>query len=170
MISFEAIISVKTRSNILICLLFCFHWISWQAFIRTSPVVISVAWWYLPTSVLDMKLIIWWVRLQPWRFGECRVSLHWQCSQTHSDLGPINGSNRTNYVCKQMTDVKFWQLYSNIWNHLSVYKKGAMGRSRMLVTKWFYKSYLYLIYMRKLYLPTPPLGQDMTKGQFLSGV
>ena len=27
-------------------------------------------------------------------------------------------------VSKQMTDVKLWLLYSNIWNHLTVYKKG----------------------------------------------
>ena len=26
-------------------------------------------------------------------------------------------------VCKQMTDVKLWLLYSNTWNHLTVYKK-----------------------------------------------
>ena len=27
-----------------------------------------------------------------------------------------------------------------------------------------------LIYLIYTYLPTPPLGQDMTQGQFLSGV
>ena len=26
-------------------------------------------------------------------------------------------------VCKQMTDVKLWLLYSNTWNHSTVYKK-----------------------------------------------
>ena len=26
-------------------------------------------------------------------------------------------------VCKQMTDVKLWRFYSNIWNHLTVCKK-----------------------------------------------
>ena len=27
-----------------------------------------------------------------------------------------------------------------------------------------------LFYAERYYLPTPPLGQDMTQGQFLSGV
>ena len=27
-----------------------------------------------------------------------------------------------------------------------------------------------ILYMVYIYLPTPPLGQDMTQGQFLSGV
>ena len=44
-------------------------------------------------------------------------------------------------ACKQMTELLV--LHSNTWNHLTVYKS---------------------------YLPTPPLGQDMTQGQFLSGV
>ena len=26
-------------------------------------------------------------------------------------------------VCKQITDVKFWLIYSNTWNHLNVCKK-----------------------------------------------
>ena len=29
----------------------------------------------------------------------------------------------TNYVCKQMTDVKLWLLYSHAGNHLTVKKK-----------------------------------------------
>ena len=29
-------------------------------------------------------------------------------------------------------------------------------------------TYIYILY--RYYLPTPPLGQDMTQGQFLSGV
>ena len=27
-------------------------------------------------------------------------------------------SNRTNYLCKQMTDVKLWLFYTNTWNYL----------------------------------------------------
>ena len=52
---------------------------------------------------------------------------------------------------KQMTDVKLWLLYSNTWNHLTVCKKRAQARLRMLSTKRFYKSYIriYLIYMYK---------------------
>ena len=36
---------------------------------------------------------------------------------------------------------------------------------------WIWKVTLNYIILNKLsYLPTPPLGQDMTQGQFLSGV
>ena len=32
----------------------------------------------------------------------------------------------TNYVCKDMTDVELWLLYSNTWNHLTVCKKNEL--------------------------------------------
>ena len=36
---------------------------------------------------------------------------------------------------------------------------------------WYIYIYIYIyIYTHRSYLPTPPLGQDMTQGQFLSGV
>ena len=44
-------------------------------------------------------------------------------------------------VCRQMTDVKLWLLYSNTWKHL------AQARLSMLSTKYVYKSYIYLIYI-----------------------
>ena len=34
---------------------------------------------------------------------------------------------------------------------------------------WHLSVNIYIIYLLS-YLPTPPLGQDMTQGQFLSGV
>ena len=70
-----------------------------------------------PTSILDMTLNNQMVRLQPWRFGKNGVPLHCCCSQVNS------GSNKTNYMCKKMTYVKLWLLYSNTWNHLTVCKK-----------------------------------------------
>ena len=39
----------------------------------------------LPTIVLDMTLNHLIVRLQSWRFKECRVSFHFHYSQVHSD-------------------------------------------------------------------------------------
>ena len=56
------------------------------------------------------------------------------------DMGQIEQT-----VCKQITDVKLWQLYSNNWNLLTMSKKS----SRMLSTKFVYKSYIYSIYMYK---------------------
>ena len=50
-------------------------------------------------------------------------------------------------VCKLVTDVKLWLLYSNTWNHLTVCKKRAQAHLRMLSTKCVYKSYIYLIYI-----------------------
>ena len=45
-------------------------------------------------------------------------------------------------VCKQVTDVKLWPLYSNTWNHFTVCKKKqTQARLRMLSTKCVYKSY-----------------------------
>ena len=37
--------------------------------------------------------------------------------------GPIYEFNRTNYVYKQMADVKMWLLYNNTWNYLTECKK-----------------------------------------------
>ena len=42
-------------------------------------------------------------------------------------------------VCKQMTDVKLWLLYSNTWNHLTLCKKELRF---VLSTKCVYKSYM----------------------------
>ena len=45
--------------------------------------------------------------------------------------------------CKQITDVKFWLLYRNTWNHATVCKKNAQACLRMLATKCVYKWYMY---------------------------
>ena len=37
-------------------------------------------------------------------------------------LGSIYRSIKTNYVCKQMTDVKLRLLQSNTWNHFTMFK------------------------------------------------
>ena len=60
-------------------------------------------------------------------------------------------SNRTNYsyVGKQITDVKLWLLYSNTWNNLTVFKKRAQARLRMLSTKYIHQSHIYLINIYK---------------------
>ena len=45
---------------------------------------------------------------------------------THSGntwYGPIYESNKTNYVCKQKTNLESGLLYNNTWNHLTVCKK-----------------------------------------------
>ena len=42
-------------------------------------------------------------------------------------LGPTYGSKSTNYVCKQMTDIKLWLLYSNTWNYLTVWKNRSVS-------------------------------------------
>ena len=72
----------------------------------------------------------------------------------------------TNYEYKQMTDVKLWLLSSNTWNHLTVCKKWAQARLKILSTK-MYLQIIYLVYIcvYKQYLawnnhiyPTPPLG------------
>ena len=50
------------------------------------------------------------------------------------------------YVCKQMTDLKFWLLYGNNWNHLAVCKT-AQAPLRLLSSKCLYKSYIYNYYI-----------------------
>ena len=50
-------------------------------------------------------------------------------------------------VCEQMTDVKLWLLYSNIWNHLTVHKKWAQACLKMLSMKCVSKSYIFDIYV-----------------------
>ena len=55
---------------------------------------------------------------------------------------PIYGLNRTNSVCKQMTDVKLWRLYSNTWNHLTVCKKKSSGSFKNVI----YKMCLYIFH------------------------
>ena len=96
-----------------------------------------------PASILDMTLNCLMVRFQPWRFGECWVPLHCHCSQVHwprvvapdrvLSVGQIEQT-----VCKQ--------IYSNTWNHLTVYKR-ACAHLRMLSTKYVYKSYIFNIYI-----------------------
>ena len=51
-------------------------------------------------------------------------------------------------MCKQMTYIKLWLLYSSTWNHLTVQKR-AQACLKMLYTKRVNKSYAYLIYMYK---------------------
>ena len=46
----------------------------------------------------------------------------------------------TNYV--QMTDIKFWLLYSNTWNYLTVWKKLSSD-----LFKNIYKMCLQIIYI-----------------------
>ena len=99
-----------------------------------------------PTTVLDMTLNNLLAR--PWRFGECRVPLHGPCFQVHSDpewyhlIRIISMALIGQTVCKQMSYVKYWLLYSNTWNHLTVCK-------RKLCIKCVYKSYIYSIYTYK---------------------
>ena len=47
-------------------------------------------------------------------------------------------------VCKQMTDVKLWLLYSNTWNQINCVQKRPQARLRMLSIKCVHKSYLYV--------------------------
>ena len=49
-------------------------------------------------------------------------------------------------VCKQMIHVQLLLLGSNSWNHLTVCKKFAQVRLKMLSTKWAEKSYIFDIY------------------------
>ena len=49
-------------------------------------------------------------------------------------------------VCKQMTDVKLWLLYGNIWNCV---QKRDQVFLKILSTKSVYESFIYLIYMFK---------------------
>ena len=41
----------------------------------------------------------------------------------------------TNKLCKQMTDVKLWLLYSNTWNHLTVCKQMSAGSFKNVIDK-----------------------------------
>ena len=61
-------------------------------------------------------------------FGECGVPFHSHCSFGSLWLRVVasDGSNRTNFVCKQMMNVNLWLLYSNTWNHSTVCKKNVM--------------------------------------------
>ena len=58
--------------------------------------------------------------------------------------------------------------------HLSVeaIEKEPSGRPRLrsLTLLIYFTPCLFPNFISRYYLPTPPLGQDMTQGQFLSGV
>ena len=49
---------------------------------------------------------------------------------------------------KQMTDVKFWPLYSNTWNYLTVYKTMSSGSLKNVINKMCLQI-IYLIFMYK---------------------
>ena len=66
-------------------------------------------------------------------------------------------------VCKQITDVKFWLLYSITWNHLTVCKKRIQAGLRMLSSKCVYKSYIYLIIMYENTVVDMPLNPTKPK-------
>ena len=51
-----------------------------------------------------------------------------------------------------MTDVKLGLQYNNTRNHLTVYKTKAQTRLRILSTKCFKKSYIYLTYLYEMNL------------------
>ena len=79
---------------------------------------------------------------------------------TQSDsiwLGPIYGSNRTNCVCKQMTDVKLLRLCSNIKTILLCAKKSSV-LFKNVINKCVYKSYIYLMNMHEQDLALNNLG------------
>ena len=47
-------------------------------------------------------------------------------------------------VCKQMTDGKLLLLYSNTWNHLTVYKKMSSDSFKNIVNKKYYQQITYI--------------------------
>ena len=54
-------------------------------------------------------------------------------------------------VCKQMTKVKLVLLYHNIRNHLTMCKKWAQARLKMLSTKFVYKSYIQYVCITRIW-------------------
>ena len=48
------------------------------------------------------------------------------------------------YVCKQMTDVKLWLLYSNTWNHLTMCKKKMISGSFKDIMNKMFTKYIYI--------------------------
>ena len=58
--------------------------------------------------------------------------------------------------------------------HLLGHLMRSIGERRLWVRFYFFKMVLFVyldgLWDGRYYLPTPPLGQDMTQGQFLSGV
>ena len=57
------------------------------------------------------------------------------------------------------------QVYSWSWSDIIYMTLGIPSSSHILLTADNSKQWV-----ERYYLPTPPLGQDMTQGQFLSGV
>ena len=113
---------------------------------------ISAEWWDPPPNECpgyDIKLLD----------GDAPALEIWGMLITPSLPGPlwprVVTSDRVLYlahieqtVCKQMTDVKFWLLYSNTWNSLTVWQR-FWAHLRMLSSKFVYKSYIYSKYMYK---------------------
>ena len=53
-------------------------------------------------------------------------------------------------VCKQMTDIKLWLLYSNTWNHLTFYKQMCSSLFKNVINKMCLQMInIYLVYMYK---------------------
>ena len=52
-------------------------------------------------------------------------------------------------VCKQMTDVRVWLLYSYVWNHLTVCKKNQGSFKNGIYKMRLQIIYIYLVHMDK---------------------
>ena len=52
-------------------------------------------------------------------------------------------------VRKQMIDIKFWQLYSNTWNHLTACKKSSGSFKNVIYKMCLQIIYIYLMYVYK---------------------
>ena len=73
-----------------------------------------------------------------------------------------------------MQNLSWWWYYlDQIWDDKGVhsFSKDISPNIIVIARPEFELTYYVRMYIRIFsYLPTPPLGQDMTQGQFLSGV
>ena len=82
-----------------------------------------------PNECPDMTWNHLMVRLQPWRLKRMQITpsllflpdILWPGVIAPDRVLSISQLEQT--ICKQMTDVKLWRLYSTSWNHLTVCKK-----------------------------------------------
>ena len=52
-------------------------------------------------------------------------------------------------MCQKMTDIKLWLLYSNSWNHLTVYKKTSGSFKNVINKMCLQIIYINCIYIKK---------------------
>ena len=115
------------------------------------------------------------VRLQPWRFRECGVPLHYHCSQVHSDLMVVSMGQIEQTMYKQMTYVKLWLLDSNTWGHLTVCKKELMlieeCYQQNVFTNHMYKQDLALNNLQWLICyKTKPVSEKLQSSMYVTGL